>query len=195
MALQDFEQRRMFMSEEEYLAFDRASEIKHEYYNGLVVAMLGDTLANDRLAGAMYVLIREKLGVLGPCQVYTSNTRVFVPEKPSKQQYVYPDVTVTCDIADYQDSDIINSPRLIVEVLSPSTEKTDQGDKLKWYKAHPCMQEYVIIHTRLQRVEVHHRSGDIWTYHNYSAGETIELVSLDIQIPVDILYLGLRIPK
>lgn len=195
MALANFEQRRMQMTEQEYLAFDRASEIKHEFYNGLVVAMSGGSLAHDRLAGAMYFLVREQLGVRGPCQVYTSNVRVFLHQKESSgRQYVYPDVTLTCDIVDHQNTDIIRAARLVVEVLSPSTEKIDQNQKLNWYKAVPSMYEYVIVHTRFQRVEIHRREENGWAYYSYSPGDHIRLDSVDIHFPLDDLYAGLQIP-
>jgi Uma2 family endonuclease len=180
------------MSVEEYLAYDRVSEIKHEYYDGEVVAMAGGKIAHNSLAGAMYFQLREQLGHRSPCRVYNSDTRVQI----TKKQYVYPDVVVSCDISDHQDnSDILYSPRLIVEVLSPSTEAKDRGIKLNWYRAHPCVYEYILINTRFQLVEIHRRNeNSSWAYLTYGPGETIELTSLDLHISVDALYEGLRIP-
>jgi Uma2 family endonuclease len=119
--------KRIYMTVEEYLAYDRASEIKHEYYDGEVVAMAGGKMAHNSLAGAMYFQLREQLGHRSPCRVYNSDTRVQI----TKKRYVYPDVVVSCNIADHQDdNDILYSPHLVVEVLSPSTETKDRGIRL-----------------------------------------------------------------
>jgi Uma2 family endonuclease len=124
--------------------------------------------------------------------VYASDMRVQV----TKKHYVYPDVVVSCDISDHQgDSDILYSPHLIVEVLSPSTEKKDRGKKLDLYRAHPCVHEYVLVNTRFQLVEVYRcAENGSWTHHTYGEGSTIELASLDLYVAVDALYEGLRIP-
>lgn len=186
---------RMYMTEDEYLAFDRASEFKHEYHNGEVVAMSGGTINHSTLAGNMFYLIKEGLGKSGPCRVYNSDVRVLV----GKKQYVYPDVTVSYDVSDHQgESDILRSPHLVVEVLSPGTERMDRGQKFQWYTNHPCIEEYVIINTRVQLVELYRREhgtdGYTWRYLSWSAGEEVELACLDLQIAVDDLYAGLRIP-
>jgi Uma2 family endonuclease len=143
----------------------------------------------------MFYLIKEGLGKSGPCRVYNSDARV----KVGKKRYVYPDVTVSCDVSDHRrDNDILHSPHLVVEVLSPSTESIDRVKKLQWYTQHPCIEEYVLVNTRVQRVELYRRkpAGEDYTWHNYcwSAGEEIELDSLDLRIPVDELYADLRIP-
>jgi Uma2 family endonuclease len=182
----------MYMTVEEYLGYDRASDEKHEYYDGEVVAMAGGKIAHNSLAGAMYFQLREQLGHRSPCRVYNSDTRVQI----AKKSYVYPDVVVSCDISDHQDdNDILCSPRLVVEVLSPSTEKKDRGKKLDLYRAHPCVHEYVLVNTRFQLVEVYRRAENgSWTYHTYGEGSTRELASLDLYVAVDALYEGLRIP-
>jgi Uma2 family endonuclease len=182
----------MYMTVEEYLGYDRASDEKHEYYDGEVVPLAGGTTYHNRLTLSMAALLMEELGKKGPCKVYASDMRVQV----MKKHYVYPDVVVSCDISDHQgDSDILYSPHLIVEVLSPSTEKKDRGKKLDLYRAHPCLREYVLVNTRFQLVEIYRRTENgSWTYHTYGDGSTIELASLDLYIAVDALYEGLRIP-
>lgn len=182
----------IYMTVEEYLAYDQASEVKHEFYDGEVVALTGGTTAHNRLTLSMATLLMEELGKSGPCKVYASDMRVQITRK----RYVYPDVVVSCNIADHQnDNDILDSPHLIVEVVSPSTEAKDRGIRLDWYRAHPCVREYVLINTRYQLVEIHRRTDNgFWAYLTYKAGETIELASLDLYIEVDALYEGLRIP-
>lgn len=179
------------MTVEEYLAYDRASEIRHEYDDGDVTALAGGSTAHSTLAVALAYYLREQLGTSGPCRVYNSDMRI----KLSEKRYVFADVVVSCDVADHHDTnDILCSPHLVIEVLSPSTEARDRGIKLRWYKEHPCISEYVLVNTKFQLVEVHRREGEHWTYHTYRTGEILELASLDIHIAVSDLYKGLRIP-
>jgi Uma2 family endonuclease len=183
----------LYMTEEEYLTFDRASEIKHEYWDGEVVALSGGKSEHSRLAVKMTVLLELKLGMNNPCRVYNSDMRVQV----LKRKYVYPDVTVSCALSDHElGNDIMRSPHLVVEVLSQSTEVTDRGRKLIWYQNHPTIQEYVLINTRVQLVEVYRRGQDgaPWVYTTYREGQTIELQSLDLTVAFDELYANLRIP-
>src|SRR5579859_5585001 len=185
---------RLFMTEEEYLAFDRASETKHEYWDGEVVAMAGGTKNHNRHSLNMVTALSQQIGPDDPCRVYGMDMRVQV----SKKKYVYPDIVVSCDDSDHDgESDILHSPHLIVEVLSPSTERDDRGKKLLWYQAKPTLLEYVLVNYRIRWVELYRRpdkSGGAWLYLTYGPGQVIELESLDARIPVDTLYARLRIP-
>ncbi|GCE08923.1 Uma2 family endonuclease [Dictyobacter aurantiacus] len=184
---------RLYMTAEQYLALDRASDTKYEYLDGEAVAMSGDSVNHSRLAGKLFFLLTRALGSSGPCITYNSDIRVLV----AKRQYIYPDVTVSCDENDHRgEQDTIFSPRLVVEVISPSTEAIDRGRKLNWYRSHPSIQEYMLINTRVQMVEIFSRGkpGDPWTYQTYSAGETFQLACLDLSLAVDDIYAGLRIP-
>lgn len=184
---------RLFMTEAEYLAFEQASEVKHEYWEGEVVAMSGGTAEHNRLGFKMAFLLEEQLGSSDPCRVYTSDMRVLV----AKNKYVYPDVTVSCNISDHQPgNDVVHSPHLVVEVISLSTEATDRGKKLIWYQNHPTIEEYVLINTRVQLVEVYQRGqkGEPWSYRTYHTGQMSELRSLDLTIAFNEIYANLRIP-
>jgi len=184
---------RLYMTEEQYLAYDRANEARYEYLDGEVVALSGGSVNHSRLAGNLFFLLTQALGTRGPCIVYNSDIRVFV----ARRQYVYPDVTVSCDENDHRgEQDTIFSPRLIVEVISPSTEAIDRGRKLNWYRSHPTIQQYVLINTRVQMVEIFSRGkpGEPWTYQTYSADETLQMSCLNCSLAVNDLYAGLRIP-
>ncbi|MDQ2906352.1 MAG: Uma2 family endonuclease [Chloroflexota bacterium] len=183
---------RMRMSVDEYLAYDRASEVKHEYGDGEVIALAGGTIAHNDFTVNMVLLLREQLGRRGPCYAYASDLRVLV----AKNHYFYPDVVVSCDIADRQEgSDIIRTPHLVVEVLSPSTEAKDRGYKLRCYQQCSSIQEYVLVNTHVQRVDIYRRqAGGTWLYQSYGAGQDVMLDSLDIHFPMTALYGGLRIP-
>ena len=182
---------RLYMTAEQYLAFDRASDTKYEYLDGEAVAMSGGSVNYSRLAGNLFFLLTQALGTSGPCITYNSDIRVFV----AKRQYVYPDVTVSCDENDHQgEQDTLTSPRLVVKVISPSTEAVDRGRKLNWYRNHLSIQEYMLINTRMQLIEIYRRGnpGEPWAYQTYSAHEAFSLACLDISLTVNDIYAGLR---
>ncbi|MBV9231165.1 MAG: Uma2 family endonuclease, partial [Chloroflexi bacterium] len=88
-----------WMSVEEYLKLDRtALDVRYEYIDGRVRAMVGGSMAHMRIAASIFALLDEQLGEQGPCHAYTSEARVQV----SESRYVYPDATVSCDVADWQ---------------------------------------------------------------------------------------------
>jgi len=183
--------RRATMSIDEYLQMDRSSaETRSEYIDGHVYAMAGGTIAHARIALNMAKLLDEQLGS-GPCHTYTSDVRVQLSEK----RYVYPDVTVSCDISDWQEqADIIHAPHLIVEVLSPTTEAYERGKKFTCYQECSTIQEYVLISSQYQAVEVFRRKKDVWLYRRYAAEQEVELESLDIRFLVAALYERIRVP-
>ncbi len=102
-------------------------------------------------------ILREKLAEKGsPCRVYNSDVAV----RLSPAHYILPDATVTCDERDRGRNLEIQSPRVIVEVLSNSTEARDRGEKFRRSREHPAVQEYVLISTKYQLVELYRRSPE-----------------------------------
>ena len=182
--------RPMRMSVEEYFLYDRDSQLRHEYLDGYAVAMSDGTMAHNRLTLNMAVLLMEPQKC--PCRVYASDVRVRVAEK----RYYYPDVVVSCNVDDHRDNnDMLRSPHLIVEVLSNSTEARDRGEKLTAYQQCECVQEYMLVNTRIRRVEAYCRQADgEWDSRIYENGQEVVCESLDIQIPIASLYAGVRIP-
>lgn len=180
------------VSVEEYLKLDRTTpDVRYEYIDGHAYAMSGGTMAHMRISANVFYLIDEQLGERGPCHAYTSDMRVQV----ANQRHFYPDVTVSCDIADWQErGDIVCSPHLIVEVLSPSTESFDRGTKFTYYQQCPSIEEYVLIGSQRQSVEVFRREGEKWIYRRYRPGQEVVLESLDINIPFDAIYTRVRVP-
>jgi Uma2 family endonuclease len=185
--------RERWTSPEEYLEIDRASDLKYEYDKGRVYALAGGTQAHARIAYNMASLLDAHLTDT-PCRFFLSDVRVQVAE----EKYYYPDVTVTCNPEDIEDNlDIIRAPRLIVEVLSPSTEYKDRGTKLRAYQACQSVEECMLISTRQQLVELYRRlppadlpkipPGD-WAYRQYGSGETVELISIRLTFPIEALY-------
>jgi len=181
------------LSVEEWRALERTShDVKHEYIDGSVYAMAGGTLDHSRIgANAVTALTAALAG--GPCRVYTSDAAARV----SSSRYTYPDATVTCDERDRGRITEIQSPRVIVEVLSPdSTEGNDRGKKFAYYRACPTVEEYVLVSTSHHSVEVFRRMPEGWTaYRAYGAGDQVELASIGVHVAVPDLYMLTEVPE
>ena len=180
---------------DEWRELERTShDIKHEYIDGQVYATSGGSLAHGRIGLNACMSLENALLARGkPCFVYNSD----VATRLSSSRYIYPDASVTCDERDQPapDRTEVQAPRVIVEVLSDSTEAYDRGRKFGFYCACPTVQEYVIIATKYQTVEIHHRTAQTWTYDAYGPGDVIDIMSLDVRIPVVALYRNAGIPE
>ena len=130
------------------------------------------------------------LGDDAVCRPYISDKLVRV----APTRIVIPDVVVSSDMADHRESQIIDSPVLVVEVLSKSTEMTDRFVKLALYQAKESIHEIIFISQVIQRVEIFSRSATGWLYQQYGTGQSFHLVSLDIEIEVRQLYRRLSVP-
>ena len=170
-------------------------DIKYEYVDGHVYAMSGGSLAHGRIANNTIRTLEDALTAGDkPCDVYNSD----VATRISPTRYTYPDVSVTCDERDRSAPDKleVQAPLLIVEVLSDSTEAYDRGRKFSLYRVCPTIQEYVLVATRYQMVEVYRRTEQGWTaYQAYSPGDEIELTSLDVRFPLAALYRNAGVPE
>ncbi|HXG94702.1 MAG TPA: Uma2 family endonuclease [Blastocatellia bacterium] len=129
---------------EEYLALERESEIKYEFWNGEIYAMSGGSLAHDQIMGNVDRLIARQLEGK-PCHVFTNNMQIKVPAAPP---YRYADGSVVCgeiQVEEFNGSDLLVNPLVIWEVLSASTEAFNRGDKFTFYKSIPTFKEYLLI--------------------------------------------------
>ncbi|HEY4033289.1 MAG TPA: Uma2 family endonuclease [Ktedonobacteraceae bacterium] len=182
------------ISPEEYLRIDRESlDVKYEYVDGHMYAMSGGTRDHARIAYNMSNLLDAHLDN-SPCRFFQSDVRVQVAESV----YYYPDVTVTCSSEDTPGGgDTIYHPQLIVEVLSPSTEYRDRRKKFVAYQACPSIQEYVLIGTRYQIVEVFRRNtdGKMQLYEQFGPGQQVELASIGFTFPIAALYRRTDVPE
>lgn len=184
----------LYMTVEQYLALDEATDGKYEYIDGYVfllrppssayddqaVDMAGGSVAHAALCARLALLLGNALAD-GPCMVYTSDARMQLGER----RYLYPDLMVACG---EQSGTMLTNPTLIVEVLSPATEKRDRNAKFKVYKALPSVQEYVLVGSEYRSIEVHRREGNFWRQYHYREGETIELKSLGMHFTFDEVY-------
>lgn len=172
------------MSVEEYFALDENSpDTRYEYLDGYVYMMSGGSANHATIGGNIYALLKGLLRG-GPCRAYNSDVKVKVAEK----RYFHPDVTVTCDPQDRGTTKIIQSPRLVVEVLSPSAEVFDRGGKLQYYLTYPSIEEYLLVNVRSMRVERYRKEQKRWIYDAFEAGDVIEIASLDVRLPIEDVY-------
>lgn len=178
---------------EEYLERERQAEHKSEYFNGFITAMAGATEAHNLI---VFNLARE-LGVRirgGPCRGYVNDMRVKVD---ATGLYAYPDAMVVCGERRFEDvrRDTLLNPTLIVEVLSPSTESYDRGDKFAHYLRLESLQEYVMIAQNQPRVERYTREGEDWRFTVIDDPDaTLHLASLDCELPLREIYDQVELP-
>jgi len=185
----------VYMPIEQYLALDEATDGKYEYLDGFVfmlrppssayaenalVDMAGGSVAHAALSARIVTLVNVALGD-SPCMAYTSDARMRLAEK----RYLYPDVTVSCG---QEAGSMLANPTVVVEVLSPTTEKRDRGAKFKAYKALPSVQEYMLISSEYKAIEVHRREGNFWRQYHYQEGNLVELTSIGVSFPFYDVY-------
>lgn len=181
------------LTPEEYLAFEEKSSVKHEYINGEIYAMSGGTDDHNTIAQNIQVALRAHLRGSN-CRVYIGDVKV----QPEVSNYYYPDVLVTCNPADRETPLYKRFPKLIVEVLSPSTEAFDRGDKFVNYQSFESLEEYVLINPKHRRVEVFRRAeGSLWMLQLYREEEDTDVVvefnSVGLKVPLSLLYEDVRV--
>lgn len=175
-----------YICPQDYLDIERNGPIRHEYRRGLVYAMAGGTDNHDRIALNLLTLLNLHLGN-STCRFHSGNVKVNYED----EFYYYPDAFVTCDPRDRQDRYVKRYPKLIVEVLSTSTQAFDAGEKFADYQRLASLQEYVLISQDRQRVECRRRTGDTWAIAVYTMGDRVTLKSIDLEFALSDLYRGL----
>jgi Uma2 family endonuclease len=176
------------MTVEQYLDWEPLQNCRYEYVNGEVFAMTGRTIPHNDIAlnvyRALYPHVRSK-----GCRINVADVKVQVS---ASSPYYYPDVILSCDSRDLNARKFIEYPTLIIEVLSPSTEAKDRGEKFAFYRSITTLQEYLLIESETVGVECYRRGeGRMWLYYPYTTGDTIAIESLEFSCAVDLLYEGI----
>lgn len=173
---------------EEYLAAERVAETRSEYFAGEILAMTGASRVHNVIAGNIHGLMWTHLRGR-PCEAYIGDMRVKVSTSGG---YTYPDVVVVCGEPCFEDVhvDTLLNPTLIVEVLSPSTERYDRGRKLEHYRKIPSLAEYVLVSQDARRIEWYTRQeGEFWFYRDTQEGQqTVEFASIGCILSLDEVY-------
>lgn len=171
----------------EYLEIERRSgEVKHEYVGGEVFAMAGGTVEHSALATAVIGLLFEHLRG-GPCRPHGSDLQISIR---AAEVATYADATVVCDPVE-RDPDShahVTNPRIVVEVLSPSTERYDREQKRLYYQQLDSLREVVLVAQDRRRIEVWSRSEAGWIHAVYGPGSEAPLASINYALDVDALY-------
>jgi Uma2 family endonuclease len=145
---------------DEYLELESRAEIKNEYRDGEIIPMTGGTTNHNEIAGNFYALLLSELRKRN-YKIYIGDVKLWIPRY---RQYTYPDVMVIQGQPNYQTESktIVTNPTLIAEVLSPSTQNYDQGDKFAYYRSIPEMQEYLLLDQAQFRVMQHRKTEAGW---------------------------------
>ena len=182
------------ISIEEYLAFERGAQQKHEYYKGEVFAMSGAGLRHNIIFSNLFIAIGNLLKGKS-CFPYGSDMRLHIPENTL---FTYPDISIYCgELTDDPEEDNATNPTVLIEILSPSTRDYDRGGKFKLYREIPTLKEYVLVDTDSILVEVFriNQSGH-WELEEYKSPDTVlPFTSLSISVTLKDIYQGTKLLK
>lgn len=171
----------------EFLPWEEQQDDRHEFYRGETFAMVGGTARHNRVILNLASRIGDHLDGT-PCQVFAENMKVKLADG-----VLYPDVMVTCGKADAGDEQAILDPKLVIEVLSPSTKGYDKRDKFILYRTLSSLREYVLIDPVKRQVEVFTLTpGGAWLLTGQTGAEGLTLVSLDCKMPIALVFNGVE---
>ena len=176
------------MTIREYLAFEEQSDIRHEYVAGEIHATAGASRRHGlivmNVAGQLWAALRG-----GPSETHANDVKV----QAAVDVIYYPDVVVTCD-PDDRDPLIVNAPKVVVEVLSPTTATTDRREKMIYYRQIPSLLCYLIVHQDQRRIEQHWRDNveDPWEFSMLlpELKSVVRTPGLDVEMSFDEIYQG-----
>ncbi|MBR8830636.1 MAG: hypothetical protein N5P05_000863 [Chroococcopsis gigantea SAG 12.99] len=176
------------MTPEAYLTWEAEQEYRHEYIDGEILAMTGGSIPHTKIYLNLYRALYSHLSQRG-CEAYVADVKV---KDQKNDRYFYPDLVITCDSEDLQARDFVQSPTVIVEVLSPSTANYDRSRKFKCYQQLETLREYILIDSESIFVEIYRRGeGRTWLYQSYGADENMIIVSVEFEVPLQTLYEGI----
>jgi Uma2 family endonuclease len=169
------------MSLDEFLAWEREQPERYEYTGGVATMMTGGSLDHSTIASNLWTALRDSLRG-GACRAFRGDTKII-----ANNSIRYPDLSVTCTPV-RGDEDTVLEPVLVVEVVSPSTEREDRGHKKFDYFSTLSIQQYAIIEQDARRVDLYTRSGDRWTDEIIEGDAVLKLSSIGAEISLDAIY-------
>ncbi|NEX19989.1 Uma2 family endonuclease [Thiorhodococcus mannitoliphagus] len=168
----------LYMTVDDYLGAEQSSDIRHEYVAGQMFAMAGAGEAHNRIAGNLFFHLRSATRGT-PCGAFISDMKVRVEKHDA---FYYPDVLLACD-RDDSASIYKQSPCLIAEVLSPSTEVIDRREKLVAYRSLPSLRYYMLVSQERHRVEFYSLGDDgIWRHQVFEQEGELQVQCGDLDI-------------
>ncbi len=187
-----------YLTPEEYITLERKSIpdseiIRSEYINGEIISMSGASRAHNLITNNISGELRNILKGSG-CEVYANDMRVSTPITTS---YFYPDVVVVCDEPRFEDDvfDTLLNPIILVEVLSPTTEAYDRGEKFGHYRQLASLQEYVLVAQDKICVEHYRRQEKDWIFTDFqNIEDLLPLISIQCELPLQEIYDRVKFP-
>ena len=173
---------------DDYLEGEQATEVKHEYLAGQVVAMGGASDKHGLIAGALYAALlpaaRRKA-----CQLFSAEMKVRV-DHDGESYFYYPDLLLSCQPDDRESAYYRRHPCLLVEVLSPSTERIDSREKLLAYRLLPSLREYLLLRQDRVQADVYQRGDEgRWEHHTFTQpDDVLALRCLDAAVSLRDVY-------
>ncbi|MYA72137.1 Uma2 family endonuclease [Candidatus Poribacteria bacterium] len=188
-----------YFTPEEYITLERkaipnAEIVRSEYMNGKIIGRSSSNWAHNLIAGNIVAELYTRLKSR-ECFVFANQMRVSIP---SANSYFYPDVGVVCEEPRFEDDlfDILLNPIVVVEVLSPSTEAYDRGDKFAHYRQLQSLQEYVLVSQNKVRVDHYVRHTTQWILTDFQALEQhLPLTSIQCELPLQEIYENVPFPE
>ena len=172
------------ISQDDYLAGELCSEVRHEYVAGQIFAMVGGAWAHNVITGNVFTALHNHLRGK-PCRVFMSDMKV---KSEKANAYYYPDVVVSCETPS-KHATFLEEPVLIIEVLSASTESIDRREKRFAYQAIRSLQEYVLIHQNKRKVEIYRSETESsWQLETYEYDEKVFFKVADLDVPMELIY-------
>ena len=166
---------------DEYLAFEQEGDVRHEYVDGVIYSMVGASTRHNLIAGTLFSLLSSHVSD-DERHVFQSDMKVRTGEA-----FYYPDVMLTCGQID-MDAYYQDTPILIIEVLSDTTEAKDRLEKLVAYKKIKALQEYALVSQNKLQVEIYRRTMDGWDLLKHSERDSVHFKSVDLSIPIEEIY-------
>jgi Uma2 family endonuclease len=174
------------MSVAEYLEFERTAEVRHEYVDGFLLEMPGETYQHNDIAGDIYIALKPHAKACG-CRIAFESIKT----RTRGSRYRYPDITVSC--AEQADDRWLEQPCFIAEVTSDSTSDTDHGAKLEEYTKLPSVQCYAIVSQTTRQVIVYKRDADRWSFEVLLERGEFEIGCLNTKLSLDQIYSRLEL--
>jgi Uma2 family endonuclease len=172
----------------DYLAAEQNSDCRHEFIDGVIVAMAGGSDEHNALTSRLAIVLGTRL--TGTCRMYSPDQRFWIAARARGR---YADGSVICGPPEHpaHDDQATTNPTIVLEVLSPSTEGDDDGDKRTDFQSLASLGAYVLVAQDQRRVKVYRRDQDKWHVSTYGDGDSFELPTLTAPVPVAELYEGI----
>jgi Uma2 family endonuclease len=169
----------------EFLVWEEQQPERYEFHRGEVFAMVGGTARHNRVILNLAGRIGDHLDG-SSCQVFAEGMKVLADERS-----LYPDVLVCCGKAGAGDETVVTDPKLVIEVLSPSTEGYDKRNKFALYRTLPSLLEYVLVDPSDFTVEVFTRAeAGAWTFVDQTRSGALSLTSIEMELPMEAVFKG-----